>query len=661
MRMATWAAALLTLLSASFAIAQTGAKPGPTDKTQTARGEFRASGTAHRFDVSRPLREILASAPPTFQFNFVGDLMTDPDPATPPSGPQDQDGSVQSSFGGATVPGPLANFNVGVGTANPPDPVGDVGPNHYIRMANASFQIYNKMGTALTNSVAINTLFTGFGADCELENAGDPIVLYDQLADRWLLTQFSNSTGPNFFNCVALSQTGDPLGSYYRWSFATATFPDYPKYGIWPNAVLISTREVNAGLIGAYAIDRAAMLAGNPTPTVVEFTVPVNAFSGDGLLPADLDGIRLPPLNSPAFFIGSMDNGGQYGATQDALSLWAFNINFGAPTASSFTLAATIPIAPYDTIYPCSGRSCIAQPAPLGAVDILSYRQRPMNRAAYRNYGSYQSIVTNQSVEAAPLIAGVRWWEVRNPGRNAVLYQDSTFAPGVNDGINRWMASVAQDSSGNLGMGYSVSSATEFPGIRYTGRLESDPLNTMQTEGTFLAGVGGSSQATRRWGDYNSMNIDPTDDCTFWYINQFFATTGTQWTLRAGSFKFPDCGQPNFGIGAVPLTQTACVTDNVVINVDSHGYNDFSGGATLSVLGLPPGATATFSPSNLATVPGTTRITIRNPMTTTVGSYPLTVSAVGGTPQRTRTRPVTMQLQTAGCNALDRLFTDGFE
>lgn len=617
-----------------------------TETQAVQQGEFKGARTAMRFDVSRPLSEMLKDVPPTMQLDFDGDMMFDPGPSDKIYGPQTPDRSVQERVGPLAIPAPAANFNVGVGTANPPDPVGDVGPNHYVRMANASFQIFSKAGAPLSNSAPINTLFAGFGGACETENAGDPIVLYDQLADRWLLTQFSDSTGPGFFNCVALSTSPDPLGTYFRWAFMTPSFPDYPKYGVWSNAYLISTREVNSSQIGAIGVDRAAMIAGNPTPTLIEFRVPVNQFSGDGLLPTDIDGTRLPPTGAPAYFIGAMDNGGPYGATQDALNVWELNLNFATPASSSFTLVKTVAISPYDTIFPCNGRACIPQPNNLGGVDILSYRQRPTNRAAYRNYGSYQSIVTNQSVEAGTGIAGVRWWEIRNPGANSVLYQDSTFAPGLTDGVNRWMGSIAQDASGNTGLGYSSVSLTEFPGIRYTGRLEHDPLNQMsQGEGVFVTGAGGLTAATKRWGDYTSMNIDPTDDCTFWFINEYFPTSGTQWTLRAGSFKFPDCGTPNFGVAAVPLTQTLCAGTTANITVDAHGYNGFAGTANLSVTGAPAGTTTSFSPATIGSVPGSSTLSIANTAGVTAGNYTLAITGQSGA--LTRSRSVDVQFVTA--------------
>lgn len=411
---------------------------------------------------------------------------------------------------------------------------------------------------------------------------------------------------------------------------------------IWPNAYLISTREVNASQIGAYAIDRAQMIAGNPAPTMIQFQVPVNQFSGDGLLPADLDGGALPPAGSPAWYLGAMDNGGPYGATQDALALWAFDINFTTPASSTFQVVATIPISPYDTIFPCSGRSCIPQPAPLGAVDILSYRQRPVHRAAYRNFGSYQAIVTNQSVEAAPGMAGMRWWEIRNPGPTPVLVQDSTFAPGVTDGVHRWMGSIAQDSNGNMGFGYSAGGPTLFPSVHYTGRLEGDPLNEMsQGEGIFVTGGGGHTATTRRWGDYTSMNVDPSDDCTFWYVNEFFATSGTQWTMRAGSFRFPGCGDPSLGILVTPAARLVCAPNNAVFEVQAHGYEGFTAQTTLAASGAPAGATTGFSPTSINPVPGSSTLTVGTAGVAT-GNYTLTITGTSTAPAQTRSRTVNL-------------------
>jgi len=617
---------------------------------EAARGQFRGASTAVRFDVSPPLRTIAPLPPADRDPGWYGSLMVDPDSGRKPRDNNAPDGRAQTMLPFLrAMPAPGVSFNAGTGSANPPDPVGAVGPNYYLRMANSSFQIFSKTGTSAFGPANINTLFAGFGGACATENAGDPVVIYDQLADRWLLSQFSDSSGPGFFNCVALSTSGDPLGTWYRWAFATPVFPDYPKYGMWPNAFVITTRELDAGEIGVYGVDRAQMLAGNASPTLVRFGVPVDPYSGDGLLPADLDGSTLPPAGAPVYLVGSMDDGGPYGAAQDALALWELDLDFVTPASSALAVVKTLPIAPYDTNFPCSGRSCVPQPAPLGAVDILSYRQRPTFRAAYRNFGSYQAIVATQSVEGAPNMAGMRWWEIRAPGASAELYQDSTYVPGATDGIHRWMGSIAQDRSGNIGLGYSASSTSVYPDVRYSGRLEADPLNELgQGEGTLVTAAGGHTEpTTRRWGDYTALTVDPTDDCTFWYVNQYFVTSGTTWTLRVGSFKFPDCGTPNLGIATSPLTQSGCVGSDISIGVQAHAYDGFNSPAALSVSGVPVGMTSSFAPASIATIPGTSTLTLGNTGTTAPGTYTVQASATTTGPALVRTRPASFTLFAA--------------
>ncbi|HMT08085.1 MAG TPA: VCBS repeat-containing protein [Pyrinomonadaceae bacterium] len=461
------------------------------------------------------------------------------------------DGALQSSHGvGAfsspdLIPGTTVNF-AGMGGlgGTPPDPVGDIGPNHYVQMVNARFQIFTRAGVSVFGPSNINTLFAGFGGPCQTENAGDPIVVYDQFADRWILSQFSDSVGP-FFNCVAISTTGDPTGTYYRYAFETPTFPDYPKYGIWRDSYLINTRENGQNLMGNIALDRAAMIAGNPVVRTVRHTVAQGAAGPNGLLPADIDGFGLPPAGAPAYFVGTSDN--DIGAAADAVQLYRLAVDWTPATpTSTFTGPFTMPTASFDTVFPCtpSSRECIPQPGTTVKIDILSYRQRPTFRLAYRNFGTYESLVTLQSVEAATGIAGMRWWEIRDPAGTPFIHQQGTYGPGATDGIHRWMGSIAMDRLGNMGMGYSVSNATDtFPGIRYTGRLVTDPLGTMpQGEGVIVNGGGSQTSSAFRWGDYTSMNIDPLDDCTFWYTNEYYATTSTTaYASRIASFKFPNC------------------------------------------------------------------------------------------------------------------------
>jgi hypothetical protein len=513
-------------------------------------------GKAVRFDISPPLRSMrIIEAKESEKGEDdrgapgpVNDTNHDPDPV------------VQRWHGDGifsqnnVIPGTGISFNgmTNTATTTPPDTVGDVGPNHYVQMVNTRFQVFNKSGTSAFGPASINTLWAGFGGPCQTENAGDPVVLHDQLADRWLLTQFT-AAGPTYFNCVALSTTNDPTGTYYRWAFTTGTnFPDYPKYGIWSDGYYISTREFAGAAfagVGAYALNRDQMLLGNPAPQVVSFVFPPTgqAFrTGDGLLPADLDGTILPPVGSPQYYVGSMDGGGPYGALADALNLFKFTVNWTTPASSTFVFSDQINVAAFDSIFPCTptSRACIAEPGTTTKIDILSYRQRPLHRLAYRNYGTHESLLTTQSVEATTGIAGMRWWEIRSPNSSPIIFQEGTYSPDI---VHRWMGSLAADNKGNMLLGFSVSDGTTIsPGIRYTGRLVTDPLGTMpQGEGTMIAGGGSQTSTGNRWGDYSSMNIDPMNDCTFWYTTEYYAATSTStWSTRISSVTFPSCVAP---------------------------------------------------------------------------------------------------------------------
>jgi len=606
----------LLLIAAGLFASSAGAADAPA-------AAYRGVLSVDRFDVSPPLRDITPLRP-------VGGERTEREvregmegeDRDKPLGPQDVDTSVQDWIGSGEIPAPSVSFDAmsNISSVSPPDPVGDVGPNHYIAMSNLSFQIFSKTGTSLFGPALNNTLWAGFGGACQTENAGDPIVLYDQIADRWMLSQFT-AAGPTFFNCVAVSTSADPTGTYFRWAFTTGSnFPDYPKYGWWSDGLYISTREFNAAGttfmgVGAYAVKRADLISGNPAPVVISFlATPSPAFNvGDGLLPADLDGFTQPPPGTPNFYVGSMDNGGPYGATQDALTLWKFTADFVTPANSTFVLANTIPIAAIDTIPAfCSGRACVPQPSTTNKIDHLGYRQRPLHRLGYRNFGTHESLVTNQSVEASATMSGIRWWEIRSPNSSPVIFQEGTYAPGTIDSIHRWMGSIAMDSAGNMALGYSASDGTTtFPSLWYTGRLAADPLGTMpQGEGSIMNGTG-SQTGSNRWGDYTSMNVDPIDDCTFWYVNQYVpSTSSVGWRLRVGSFKFDQCGTPDFYLQASPDTQTICAGSNAVYNVNIGSVSGYNAQVTLSAVSNPGSAGFSVNP---VTPPGTSTLTLTTP------------------------------------------------
>ncbi|TMC67291.1 MAG: hypothetical protein E6J13_16935 [Chloroflexi bacterium] len=418
----------------------------------------------------------------------------------------------------------------------PPDPNGEVGPNNYIEVVNLTFAV----------------------PDCT-EPSGDPVVLYDQFMDRWILSQFTTSglddPSKPFWNCVAVSTTSDPTGSYYRYAFETGHFqffPDYPKYGNWTDSYVLTTREFGPTVeygIGVYALEKNKMVNGEPA-RAVNFFLDGND-PDDGLLPADVDGKQKPKTDAAVPIVGTQDDGAGYGATFDALNIWDLTVKWNSAASSTLTLKTQLPTAAFDSIFPCAptSRDCLPQPGivdPAQYLDILSYRQRPTFRLAYRNFKDYEALVTNQSVEATPGIAGARWYEIRRTGGTYSLYQQGTHAPG--DGVHRWMGSIAQDKKGDMALGYSVvNGSTVYPGIRYTGRLAGDPLGQMTLgEGTIINGSGVQTTTNSRWGDYTDMTVDPSDDCTFWYVNEYYPTSGTPddgrpWHTRIASFKLPGC------------------------------------------------------------------------------------------------------------------------
>ena len=456
------------------------------------------------------------------------------------------------------------NFNVFGFRVNPPDPVGDVGPNHYVEMINLVFAVYAKNGTKLLGPVDTGTLWSGFAVDDCTDPSGDPIVLHDQTHDRWLLSQFTtrgfdDPTLP-FYNCVAISTTSDPTGSYYRYAFSTGfNFPDYPKYGVYGDSYIITDRQFGPNGeygIGVHGLERGQMVKGNPDARVVDFFIDGNnpdllPLVGDGLLPPDMDGPGRPrDLVAP--LVGTQDDDYVYGATSDAINIWELIVKWGnqTPTAS-LTFKAQLAVDPFDSNFPCAptARDCLPQPGivnPAQYLDILSYRQRPIWRLAYRKMQGYESLVTNQSVESRPGVGGTRWYEIQRVNGAYSIRQQGTIDPG--DGIHRWMGSIAQDKRGNMAVGYSVVNGTDvYPGIRYTGRLATDPPGQMpQGEGVVVNGSGVQLTVNSRWGDYTSMNVDPTDECTFWYVNEYYtaegqATSLAGWQTRIASFKFPDC------------------------------------------------------------------------------------------------------------------------
>ena len=519
-----------------------------------------------RFDRSPRLRDLPPGTPP------IGEMVKEREPrwrrvSRHPSGLL-SDPVVQASPQVPTIPGPSRNVE-GIGNVNavlPPDTSGDVGPNHFVQWVNLSFAVYSK-GTATTppallyGPAAANTLWSGFGGPCETRNDGDPIVRYDHLADRWVMSQLAVPNnlfgillfGP-FYECIAVSATPDPLGAYYRYQYSFDKLNDYPKLAVWPDGYYMSINQYTALSLqwagqGVVAFDRAKMLAGQPAAAMYYDLASTDMNLG-GMLPADLDG-PAPPAGAPAYFVEMDDDAWGY-APSDQLQLWQFHSDWTTPSQSSFTRVAVLPTAPFDSDMCGNARNCLPQPGTTTTVDAMS--DRLLYRLQYRNFGDYEAMVVTHTVDVDGTDhAGLRWYEIRNPGSSPSIYQQGTYAP---DSNHRWMGSVALDSAGNLALGFSVTGPSTFPSIRYTGRLATDPPNVMTLgESDLMVGTGSQTNTSGRWGDYSSMVVDPVDDCTFWYTQEYYAVTSDAgWQTRIGAFSLPSCN------GSIPPSNAPAVT-----------------------------------------------------------------------------------------------------
>jgi subtilisin-like proprotein convertase family protein len=526
------------------------------------------------------------------------------------------------------------------GTGSPPDTVGAVGPNHYFQSVNGSFQIFNKSGTTLTGPTLNNAIWAGFGGSCQTRNDGDPVVLYDGLADRWLMSQFT--TASPYMICVAISTTPDPTGTYYRYAFNIGSeLADYFKFGVWPNAYYMSANE---STYTAYAFNRANMLTG-AAATFVKFTGQTNF-----LLPADVDGTTPPAANAPGIFYTFKDNSyAGHGGGVDRLEVFNLAPNFVTPASSTFTLVATIPITNYTyTVCGFFILDCVPQSGAAANARLDALSEWPMFRFPYRNFGTHESLVGNFAIDVGSDRAGIRWFELRRSGGAWTLYQEGTHAPA--DGLHRFVGSIAQDKLGNIALAYSVSSSGIFPGIRYATRLTTDTLGTLQTEATMLNGGGSQTSTHSRWGDYSALDVDPGDDCTFWFTTEYFAASGSSWRTRIGTFTIPECQTPDFTVTPADTILEVCDPGNDVTAVTVSPLFGYSGSVTLSTLSLPAGASSNFS-TNPVSPPGNSNMTLST-AGTAVGSYPFTLRGTDGSITHDNTLTLTVNTAVPGTPTL---------
>jgi uncharacterized repeat protein (TIGR01451 family) len=616
-----------------------------------------------------------------------------PDPAIQLRGMDASDAPGPDALGAPVVNVPGITSN-----AFPPDTVGDIGRNHYVQMTNAPsnnsntvFQIFDKLGNDLSGGPLRFGGLWPVGDPCDSDR-GDPIVVYDHLADRWNLSQFAqNAAQTQFWMCVAISQTPNPVANtWFLYTIEMPADPDYPKFGVWPDGYYMSSFEGSD--LGVFVFDRTAMITGAAAGFMKD-TIPslgTASIRGTRILPADLDGLP-PPPGTPNFFVRTVDDQQDPGNPVDRIEMYEFVTNWTTNTFS-FNPLLTISgaaLVPFD-VMTCDrtgggSRDCIPQPDTASTVDSLS--TRPMMQLKYRRFGTQDAMVFNQTIDVsgsinavlgfvpADEVAGIRWYDLRRDGGAWSILQQGTYAPqpiGATTEaqlVHRWMGSMAIDKDGNIALGYSVANDDDtngqeiFPGIRYSGRRFDDLLGQFgQTERVILNGTlsetGGAGQ---RWGDYSAMSVDPVDDCTFYYTTHV-ATGATGKPTRIAAFRFDTCGtdlritktdKPDpvaagellryditvTNLGANPA-EGVVVTDTLPAGVtyvsDTIGCTVVAQTLTCDLGDIAPGASSSFSihvrVSSSAIVDGITTLTNQATVTALTGDpNPLNNTATAST------------------------------
>lgn len=621
------------------ALAPQGLKPPSVKlqglKPQVARAVKTGESKALR-DMPRN-REVVAPSQQVNEGNVINERNTAIERVQRPGAPHDVDAAIRgtrkdraTTREASVTPAPTGSFEgladtdnatASLGLVNPPDTNADVGYSQIVETVNAVFRVYDKTGAPITPVLKQSDLFASVGGQCSISNPGDPVVLHDRIADRWQISQFNfagSGDDPPFHQCIAISKTSDAAGEYYLYDFITPAgnnFPDYPKLAVWPDAYYMSTRQFDADTgafqgLGAFAFNRAKMLAGDPTAELIFFAIPFNANypsgTSSGMIPSDHDGILPPPPGAPNVF--AIYDSDEFGA-DDEVHLFDFHADFTTPANSTFTERPESPIdVPAFNDEEPAGRADIEEPAPGERLDSIP--DRLMFRMAYRNRGGVESLVTNHTVNvsgvtvtsAATYQAASRYYEFRKstPGGAYTVYDAATYAPDAGNGatgINRWMGSTAIDDQGNLAMGYSLSSTTALPSIAYVGRAFDQLGASLTNEQILFPGQGTQAAGSgNRWGDYTSMSVDPTDDCTFWYANEYYppGNTGFNWHTRIGNFKFPTCSAPAQGtlVGTITACDSGAPIGEVKIDVTggpSDGYSTATADDGTYTLHLAPG------------------------------------------------------------------------
>ena len=600
-------------------------------------------------DVSPPLRDIVAAAPreaPAGQ-RIIQLRATRPLPGA--GAPQGEDPVLQhESLPLVGTTNGLNFAGISADGVAPPDTNGSVGSTQYVQIVNVEYAVYDKTsGNLLLGPTAIHNIWSGFSGDCSSGDGGDPNVLFDKAAQRWVVGQIN--VNDNSY-CIAVSTSSDATGSYFRYEFSFGNnLPDYPKLGVWPDGYYFAANLFVGGAFfnGAdpCAFDRATMLNGGAANTIC---IPQNS-SVASLLPSDLDGSTAPPSGEPNLYLELVDS--------THLGLFKFHVDFTTPSNSTFTGPTTITVASYSQA--CGGGTCVPQSGTTQQLDSLG--DRLMFRNAYRNLNGIEYLVVNHSVAAGSSV-GVRWYQIQDPNRTPSVAQQGTFAP---DSSYRWMGSIAMDQAGDIAVGYSASSSSIHPAIRYSGRVPSDPSGSLESESSIIEGTGSQTGNLNRWGDYSGISIDPTDDCTFFYTNEYIPANGSfNWNTQIASFKFNGCGGPPPPPPPPPsapfnLTASAPNTYQIQLNwqeasgQNQSGFNIYrcqgSGCTNFGKIASVAGSVFTYTDGSSS-----------NPLTeNTTYTYQVTAFNAGGESSPSKNASATTQTESAPTNLTSTAGTTG--
>lgn len=590
------------------------------DMADTSISETKTGETVYPASFNGDVRDLPQVGPTvkvlSVEFEPAGIALPDPDFIDPVR---------QTIHSPNTMPTPSVSF-AGLdlntwGAGWPPDTQGDVGPNHYIQAVNTSIGIYNKTGTQLA-AFTFNTLFAGTGTPCDAGNDGDPVVLYDNVSGRWIISDFAwdNIQNGPYYECIAVSQTADPVSGgwwFYGMRADDAAHPwlnDYPKMGAWQDGIYMTSNMFDcltstcssANYMGVriWALNRNELI--NGLPLNYQYNDLGSAYFS--LVPANAK-VNMPAVGTPEYLMSRQ--------TSTVMYTWKWAIDWANSANSTLTGPLSTAIASHSTA------NSVPQLGSSVSLDSLS--PRLMVQLQYTNVSGTPALWVTHSVSSGG-IAGIRWYEFRNLSGTPSVYQQATYQP---DATHRWMGSVAVDSQGNMAVGYSASSSSINPQIRYAGRLATDPLNNLsQGEATLISGTGSQTSYTR-WGDYSALTVD-VDGCTFWYTTEYYITTGTNWQTRIGAFSFPGCS----GAGDPTSTPTSTSTST---NTPTPTRTPTPSNTPTNTLTITPSVTATSTDTPSVTPTSTHTSTITPTSTSTLTPTPTKTSTPTGTSTSTHT------------------------